>query len=113
MIGVGGGYEPPLPGGWCRFINRSVTDESGFAATEAIASAGSASSVSSANMSPRLLNKSVVIVGGTSGMGLSAAAACKEAGARLMVVGRDAESTALARRQLGDSARFLVGDATR
>lgn len=45
-------------------------------------------------------------------MGLSAAAACKEAGARLVVVGRDAESTEFARRQLGDLGRFLVGDAT-
>ena len=44
-------------------------------------------------MAPKLLNKSIVIVGGTSGMGLSAALACKEAGARLVVVGRDAEST--------------------
>jgi NAD(P)-dependent dehydrogenase (short-subunit alcohol dehydrogenase family) len=64
-------------------------------------------------MPPTLLNKSLVIVGGTSGMGLSAATACKEAGARLVVVGRDAESSELARQQLGDSAQLLVGDATR
>ena len=66
----------------------------------------------SSSMPPRLLNKSIVIIGGTSGMGLSAAVACKEAGARLVVVGRDAESTEFARRQLGDLGRFLVGDAT-
>ena len=98
-------------------IDRSVTLGSdqfvGFAVSEPIASAGSASSVSIPNMPPTLLNKSLVIVGGTSGMGLSAAAACKEAGARLVVVGRDAESSELARQQLGDSARLLVGDATR
>ncbi|MGC2578946.1 MAG: hypothetical protein WA376_15380, partial [Terrimicrobiaceae bacterium] len=58
------------------------------------------------------MNKSIVIIGGTSGMGLSAAAACKEAGARLVVVGSDAETTEFARRQLGDLGRFLVGDAT-
>ena len=62
-------------------------------------------------MPPKLLDKSIVIVGGTSGMGLSAALACKEAGARLVVVGRDAESTATARQRLGDSVRFLIGDA--
>ena len=62
-------------------------------------------------MPPKLLNKSIVIVGGTSGMGLSAALACKEAGARLAVVGRDAESTGTARQRLGDSVRFLIGDA--
>src|SRR5215467_13996112 len=82
-------------------------------ASEAIVSARLGRSVSSANMPPRLSNKSIVIVGGTSGLGLSAAAACQEAGARLVVVGRDAESAELARQQLGNSARFLVGDATR
>jgi NAD(P)-dependent dehydrogenase (short-subunit alcohol dehydrogenase family) len=59
----------------------------------------------------KLLNKSIVIVGGTSGMGLSAAVACKEAGARLVLVGRDAKSTGTARQRLGDSVRFLIGDA--
>jgi len=63
-------------------------------------------------MPQKPLNKSIVIIGGTSGMGLSAAVACKEAGARLVVVGRDRESTESARRQLGDSARCLVSDAT-
>jgi NAD(P)-dependent dehydrogenase (short-subunit alcohol dehydrogenase family) len=62
-------------------------------------------------MPSKLLNKSILIVGGTSGMGLSAAVACKEAGARLVVVGRDAESTELARPRLGDLTRFVVGDA--
>jgi NAD(P)-dependent dehydrogenase (short-subunit alcohol dehydrogenase family) len=50
-------------------------------------------------MPPKSLNKSILIVGGTSGMGLSAAIACKEAGASLVVVGRDAESAELARPQ--------------
>jgi NAD(P)-dependent dehydrogenase (short-subunit alcohol dehydrogenase family) len=62
-------------------------------------------------MPPRSLNKSILIVGGTSGMGLSAAIACKEAGASLVVVGRDAESAELARPRLGDLTRFVVGDA--
>jgi NAD(P)-dependent dehydrogenase (short-subunit alcohol dehydrogenase family) len=61
-------------------------------------------------MPPKSLNKSILIVGGTSGMGLSAAIACKEAGASLVVVGRDAESAELARPRLGDLTRFVVGD---
>ena len=40
-------------------------------------------------MPQKPLNKSIVTIGGPSGMGLSAAVAWKEAGAQLVVVGRD------------------------
>jgi len=59
-----------------------------------------------------LENRVVVIVGGTTGMGLSAAAACLRAGGKVIVVGRDADNARAAESQLGQSARALVGDAT-
>src|SRR5690554_3173108 len=53
-----------------------------------------------------------VVVGGTTGSGLSGGAACVAAGARAGVVGRDASSAAEGDRALGGAARSLVGDAT-
>ena len=55
--------------------------------------------------------KSIVIIGGTTGLGLSAARAFVTAGARLVVVGRNAESGAAAQAQLGTAARVLSADA--
>ena len=55
--------------------------------------------------------KTIVIVGGTTGLGLSAARACVAAGARVVIVGRSAASLDLALRELGPAARGLVGDA--
>jgi NAD(P)-dependent dehydrogenase (short-subunit alcohol dehydrogenase family) len=55
--------------------------------------------------------KVIAIIGGTAGMGLSAARACAAAGARLVVVGREAGPADEARAILGDAARVLVGDA--
>jgi len=60
----------------------------------------------------RLEGKSVVIVGGTTGMGLSAARACAREGAKLTIVGRDAETTEAAARELGSGVGSLTGDAT-
>lgn len=60
----------------------------------------------------RLDNRVVVIVGGTSGLGLSAALACKAAGARVVVVGRKAEPLRAAVEALGDAGHEIVGDAT-
>src|SRR5690348_14169247 len=60
----------------------------------------------------RLEGKSVVIVGGTTGMGLSAAKACAREGAKLTVVGRDAQTTEAAARELGSGVVSLTGDAT-
>lgn len=60
----------------------------------------------------RLLeNKVIVIVGGTGGMGLSAAKACAGEGARLVLVGRDGQDAKAAGEALGEAARVLVGDA--
>lgn len=59
-----------------------------------------------------LQDKSIVIVGGTSGLGLSAARACIAAGASVLVVGRSEESCRAAQAELGPSARSLAGDAT-
>src|SRR5271166_2562421 len=59
-----------------------------------------------------LRDKVVVIIGGTTGLGLSGAAACVRAGAKVVVVGRDAEHAQAAVSDLGESSRQLVGDAT-
>lgn len=59
-----------------------------------------------------LSGKTIVIVGGTTGLGLSGAAACVDAGARVVVVGRNADHAAAAVERLGANARRLVGDAT-
>lgn len=55
--------------------------------------------------------KSIVIIGGTSGLGLSAARAFVAAGARVVAVGRKAESCEETRAQLGEAARVLSADA--
>ena len=58
-----------------------------------------------------LENKVIVIVGGTGGMGLSAAKACAAEGAKLVVVGRDAGDARSAGEILGSAGRALVADA--
>ncbi|MEY2409964.1 MAG: hypothetical protein QOF48_2634 [Verrucomicrobiota bacterium] len=60
----------------------------------------------------RLADKSLVIIGGTSGLGLSAAMAFVRAGARVVVVGRDAEKVRIAEKELGDGSAGCVADAT-
>src|SRR5256885_4476137 len=62
-------------------------------------------------MSPKLANKVLVVIGGTTGLGFSAAKAFVEAGAKVVVVGRNPESVAQAEAALGKSAKALVGDA--
>jgi NAD(P)-dependent dehydrogenase (short-subunit alcohol dehydrogenase family) len=59
-----------------------------------------------------LSGKVVVIIGGTTGLGLSAARACVAAGARVVIVGRNAENAEAAETALGADARRVVGDAT-
>jgi NAD(P)-dependent dehydrogenase (short-subunit alcohol dehydrogenase family) len=59
----------------------------------------------------RLKDKSLVIVGGTTGLGLSAARAFVREGARVVVVGRKAESVEAAQKELGDAAKSFVADA--
>lgn len=58
-----------------------------------------------------LVNKNLVIIGGTTGMGLSAARAFVENGANVVVVGRHEESAANAKILLGNKAQVMVGDA--
>lgn len=60
---------------------------------------------------PRLEGKSILIVGGTSGIGLSAARACLREGAHLSVVGLDSDATRDAQRELGNDAAVVIGDA--
>ena len=59
-----------------------------------------------------LQNKNIVIIGGTTGIGLSAAKAFVAAKAKVVVVGRKAKSVAAAQDALGPSARAFKGDAT-
>jgi NAD(P)-dependent dehydrogenase (short-subunit alcohol dehydrogenase family) len=58
-----------------------------------------------------LKEKVIVIIGGTSGIGLAAAEACIESGARVVAVGYDDEGVADARTRLGDHALVMQGDA--
>lgn len=62
-------------------------------------------------MSGELSGRVVVIVGGTSGLGFSAANACAGAGARLVVLGRKDEFIDKARADLSTSARIIPADA--
>lgn len=59
-----------------------------------------------------LAQKVIVIMGGTSGLGLSAARAFVRAGACVVVVGRKAENLDATLREIGDKADGLAGDAT-
>lgn len=56
--------------------------------------------------------KRLVVVGGTTGLGLSAAVAFAREGARLVVFGRSPDSVALAQDRLGDTAQAFAADAT-
>lgn len=60
----------------------------------------------------QLAGKAVVIVGGTGGLGLSAARACIREGARVIAVGRDASKEAAVTKELGNAIQVVVGDAT-
>ncbi len=58
-----------------------------------------------------LKNKNIVIIGGTTGIGLSAAKAFVLNGANIIVVGRNAESAGSAKQLLGNHAEAIVSDA--
>jgi NAD(P)-dependent dehydrogenase (short-subunit alcohol dehydrogenase family) len=60
-----------------------------------------------------LAGKRLVIMGGTSGMGLSAAMACINEGARVVVTGRNEETAAAAAKQLKENGKVVIADATR
>ena len=59
-----------------------------------------------------LETKKIVVVGGTTGMGLSAALAFVSEGAQGVVVGRDPNSCAAAENQLGGNGLAMSGDAS-
>lgn len=59
-----------------------------------------------------LQGKSVVVIGGTTGIGFSAAKAFVREGARVVVTGRDAENAAKAASDLGTFGLALSSDAT-
>lgn len=58
-----------------------------------------------------LTNKNIVIIGGTTGLGLSAAGAFTQSGANVIVVGRNEKSAIEAKTILGHKAEAIVGDA--
>ena len=57
-------------------------------------------------------SKKIVVIGGTTGMGLSAATAFVREGAQVVVVGRNAESCASAEEQLEGNGLAMSGDAS-
>jgi NAD(P)-dependent dehydrogenase (short-subunit alcohol dehydrogenase family) len=59
-----------------------------------------------------LANKNIVIIGGTTGLGLSAAKAFVANGAKVIVAGRNEESITAAQKELGTNAIAISGDAT-
>ena len=58
-----------------------------------------------------LKNKNIVIIGGTTGIGLSAANAFMKNGANIVVVGRNTESVTEAKKILGSNAEAISSDA--
>jgi NAD(P)-dependent dehydrogenase (short-subunit alcohol dehydrogenase family) len=65
-------------------------------------------------MSEKILaRKNLVVIGGTTGLGLSAAKAFAENGANVVVVGRNEESAEAAKNLLGDHAVAVTGDAVK
>jgi NAD(P)-dependent dehydrogenase (short-subunit alcohol dehydrogenase family) len=60
-----------------------------------------------------LANKKIVIIGGTTGIGLSAAVAFMEQGASIVAVGRNEVSVAAAKKVLGKDAEVISADAIR
>jgi NAD(P)-dependent dehydrogenase (short-subunit alcohol dehydrogenase family) len=63
------------------------------------------------NMSQRFNSKSVLVTGGSSGIGLAAAQAFAAEGARVVITGRDAAALETARTQIGGRTVALRNDA--
>ncbi|HEV8505029.1 MAG TPA: SDR family oxidoreductase [Chitinophagaceae bacterium] len=64
-------------------------------------------------MSQQLINKNIVIIGGTTGIGLSAAKAFVGQGAKVVVAGRNEENVEKAKLALGKNAQAVSADARR
>lgn len=62
-------------------------------------------------MPSSLQDKVIVIIGGTGGIGLSAAKAFIQVGARVVALGHDKETSADAEKQLGNRALVMTADA--
>lgn len=62
-------------------------------------------------MAEKLSKRVIVVIGGTTGLGLSAALAFVAEGAQVVVVGRKAESAAEAEKQLAGKGLAILGDA--
>ncbi len=60
----------------------------------------------------KLTHKVLVVIGGTGGIGLSAAKALAAEGARVVAVGRKPEGVAVAQKELGRKGFVLTGDAS-
>ena len=60
-----------------------------------------------------LAGKNIVVIGGTTGLGLSAAKAFIEDGAKVLVVGRNKESADVAQKELGKNGISTIGDASK
>ena len=58
-----------------------------------------------------LLNKKIVIMGGTDGLGLSAALACIEEGARILAVGHDPDQEASVSKLFKEQGMVITADA--
>jgi NAD(P)-dependent dehydrogenase (short-subunit alcohol dehydrogenase family) len=58
-----------------------------------------------------LREKTIVVVGGTAGLGLAGASACVRSGARVVLVGRSPQRCREAVEHFGSDARALAGDA--
>jgi NAD(P)-dependent dehydrogenase (short-subunit alcohol dehydrogenase family) len=63
-------------------------------------------------MANALERRALVVIGGTSGLGLSAVRAFLREGARVVAIGRDAEKAGALRAEGGPSVRVLEADAT-
>ena len=59
-----------------------------------------------------LANKKIVIIGGTTGLGFSAAKSFVKNGAKVVVVGRNPESCLSTEITLGENVRAIIGDAS-
>jgi len=59
----------------------------------------------------KLAQKAIVVIGGTSGIGLSAAKALEKEGANLVLVGLDEASAVDAKNQLKSNPWIICGDA--